>query len=331
MKSELDQHLFSLPDSPDAIPYVTSYYELGWGFCVSEKDRHKFGEGPFHVFIDSDLAPGHMTYAELLIPGLIEDEILLSTYVCHPSMANNELSGPAVLAKISQLLLADSAPKYSYRILFLVETIGSLHYISENLASLKENVKAGFVLTCIGDDRVFSYVPTRAGNTLSDRVARKVFKSYGSFGIEYTWFDRGSDERQFNAPGIDLPIASLMRTKYGQYPEYHTSLDDLSVISPAGLLGGLNMVWDVIRILERNANFKINVLGEPQLGRRGLYPNTSIKTIYDTVQNQMNVISCLDGSRDLIEISEMCGLDFESVWSIICDLIEANLVEFFNL
>jgi aminopeptidase-like protein len=324
---QLEKHLYSLPEMPNAIPYVTSYYAPNWGFCVAENERDKFSQGFFTVFIDSTLTPGYLNYGEVLIPGETNEEILLSTYICHPSMANNELSGPVVLSKIAQHLQAQERLKYSYRIIFSVETIGAVYYLSKNLDHLKEFVKAGYVLTCIGDDRSYSYIPTRSGDSIADRVARHVVKSHGSLGKEYSWLDRGSDERQFNAPGIDLPIASLMRTKYGEYPEYHTSLDDLSLISPSGLHGGFELIWRAIMILERNQKYRINVLGEPQLGKRGLYPNTSIKTSFAEARERMNVISYLDGKKDLLEIADICGIEFENVWEYIQELQNVSLVE----
>ena len=281
----------------------------------------------YTVYIDSSLKPGSMTYGELFIKGETTDEILLTTYVCHPSMANNELSGPAVLTRIAQCLAQASGLKFSYRILFLVETIGSIYYISKNLEILQKNVKAGFVLTCMGDDRMYSYVPTRDGNCLTDRVAKEVLRNLDAESKIYSWLDRGSDERQFNSPGVDLPIGSLMRSKYGDYPEYHTSLDDLSVISPSGLLGGFNLIWRALEILEKNDYYKVKTLGEPQMGKRGLYPNTSGGDAYQKVKNQMDVISYLDGKRDLMEIAEICFVDFDEVWKIVCKMLDVDLVE----
>jgi len=326
-KSELLEHLHTLPEQPDAIPYVTSYYKKNWGFCLSQNQLDSLPDGPFNVFIDSSLIPGHMTYGELFIPGTTEEEILLTTYICHPSMGNNELSGPAVLTQLAKYLQEKNNLKYSYRILFTVETIGSLYYISQNLDILQKNLKGGWVLTCIGDDRSYSYVPTRDGDSLTDRVSRHVLKHLSADAKEYSWLDRGSDERQYNAPGINLPIGSLMRSKYDEYPEYHTSLDDLNLISPNGLAGGYNMMVKAIDILEANGQFQINVLGEPQLGRRGLYPETSTRETFDLVKNQMNVISYLDGSRDLLEIAELCGIPFQEVIKIIGRLDSSNLIE----
>lgn len=326
-REELESHLFSLENQPDAIPYVTSYYSPNWGFCLAHNRRKELPSGPFFVHIDSKLEPGVMNYAELFIKGKTDKEILLTTYVCHPSMANNELSGPAVLTKLAQEIQKMAIRKYSYRILFLVETIGSIYYISQNLEKLRENVVGGFVITCVGDDRVHSYIPTRVGNTITDRVAAYVLSKVSGPVRYYSWLDRGSDERQFNSPGVELPIGSMMRSKYGEYPEYHTSLDDLSVISPKGLEGGFRAIWDAINIMEKNNYYKIKVICEPQLGKRGLYPNTSIKGNYQDVENLMNVISYLDGKTDLLEIASKCGIDFDVAWKIVSELITLELVE----
>jgi aminopeptidase-like protein len=325
-REQLDSHLYSLEDQPNAIPYVTSYYEENWGFCLSHTQRLNLGDGPFEVVIDSELKLGSMTYGEIYIPGKSSEEILLSTYICHPSMANNELSGPVVTVALARWLKSLPSRKYSYRFIFLPETIGSIYYISQNLQNLKEKVKAGWVLTCIGDDRNYSYVPTRQGNTLTDKVSRKVLESRGFEYREYTFLDRGSDERQYCFPGVDLPIGSLMRSKYGEYTEYHTSLDNLDFVTPAGLQGGFEVVRDAINILETTKYWKINTICEPQLGKRGLYPNTSSKKSGQLVHNQMNVITYLDGLHDLEEIAGICGISVEEVDEIIARLLEAKLV-----
>jgi aminopeptidase-like protein len=305
---ELDNHLYSIPDQPKAIPYITSYYNKNWGFCLSEEQRvqlRKFQNKKYQVKIDSTLKPGYLTYGEIIIPGKIKDEIFISTYICHPSMANNELSGICVTTALCQWIENNlKNRKYTYRIVFIPETIGSLAYLSKNLDSMKKNIKAGFVLTCIGDNLAYSYLESRNGNTLADRVAEHVLKHKVSKYNSYSFLERGSDERQYCSPGIDLPVCSIMRSKYGTYPEYHTSLDDLSFISSEGLQGGFEVIKQCIEILENNEIYKVSVLGEPQLGKRGLYPNVSTKSSEKFVRNMMNFIAYADGFCDLIDIAD---------------------------
>lgn len=325
-KSELENHLHSLPQQPDAIPYVTSYYTPNWGFCIKDKERKSLGNGPFHVYIDSNLFEGHMSYGELKIDGESPEEILLSTYICHPSMANNELSGPVVATYLGMWLKTLPNRRYSYRIAFLPETIGSIYYISKNWDELKQ-VKAGWVLTCMGDNRVYSYVPTRKPNTLTNKISLKALSDTDSSFIEYSWLDRGSDERQYNAPNVDIPIGSIMRSKYGAFPEYHSSLDNLELVTPLGLHGSLKVMKLAITIAENNKFWKIRTYCEPQLGKRGLYPNTSIKGSADFVRDQMNVISYLDGKTELLDVAIICKISFNEALVIINHLRDANLIE----
>lgn len=326
-REELDSHLHTLPDQPNAIPYVTSYYSREWGFCLSENQKNTLSNGKFQVVIDSTLEPGVMNYGELLIPGQSKNEILLSTYICHPSMANNELSGPVVALAISKLVKELENKRFSYRILLIPETIGSIYYISRNLNEMKENINAGWVLTCMGDEGNYSYIPSRKGGTLADRVSIKTLEELGVNYNKYTFLDRGSDERQYCAPGVDLPVASLMKSKYGSYPEYHTSLDNLNFITPEGLRESYEMMKTAIEILESNKFWKLKTLGEPQLGKRGLYPTVSTKNSGTTVQDLMNVIAYCDGENDLIDISNICGLKFKEVLKIIETLFTNELVE----
>ena len=326
-KSDLEEHLYSLPKQRNAIPYVTSYYSENWGFCLSQIQRDQLGVGPFHVVIQSELFPGSMSYGELIIHGESKQEVLLTTYVCHPSMASNELSGPVILAALALWLKRQHSFRYTYRILFLVETIGSVYYLSQHIKHLKENVIAGWVLTCLGDDRAYSYLPTRSGNTLTDRVSKKVLTEIDANYLQYTWLDRGSDERQFCSPGVDLPVGSIMRSKYDEYPEYHTSLDNLDFVSPAGLQGGFRALQMAITTIESRKCYKINVDCEPQLGKRGLYPSLSTKESVSTVYNLMNVISYLDGRFDIEEIAELCQISINETEEIIARLIAAKLIE----
>jgi aminopeptidase-like protein len=317
-RAELDAHLHSLPEQPDAIPYVTSYYKERWGFCLRHAERLALEEGDYQVVIDSELFDGSLSYGELLLPGESEREVLLSTYVCHPSMANNELSGPVVTTFLAAWLAALPSRRLSYRIVFVPETIGSITYLSRHLDTLKRRVVAGFNISCVGDDRAYSYLPSRNGQTLSDQVARHVLRWIAPDHRVYTWRDRGSDERQYCAPGVDLPVASIMRTKYGEYPEYHTSLDDLErVVTPAGLAGGFQVLQRALEALEANERHgrpRVTVLGEPQLGRRGLYPTLSTKSTGEAVQLILDLLTWSDGTRTLVEIAELCQAP---VWELI--------------
>jgi aminopeptidase-like protein len=303
--ADLQKHLHSLPGQPDAIPYITSYYEERWGFCLTQNERDKLKDGEYEINIDSSLFQGELNYAELILPGSVQEEVFVSTYICHPSMANNELSGPSVVTFLAKWLVEQKHRKYTYRIIFVPETIGSIAYLSLNYQQMKKNVKAGFNVTCVGDNRSYSYLPSRKGNTLSDSVAKHVLNWLDPNFIEYAWTDRGSDERQYCAPGIDLPVVSIMRTKYGEYPEYHTSLDDLiNVVTPAGLNGGYWALRNSIEILEKNEKYKVKVFCEPQLGKRGLYPTLSTIKSNDKVKLVLNLISYCDGEHTLLQIAD---------------------------
>ena len=324
--AELQPYLYSLPEQPDAIPYITSYYSRRWGFCLSQTQRDGLKEGRYRVVIDSTLEPGSLTYGEVLLRGAEEGEILLSTYVCHPSLANNELSGPVVTTALCRWLASLPNRRYSYRIVFIPETIGSIVYISRHLAELKRRTAAGYVLTCIGDDRAYSFLRSREGNTLADRAAKLVMRHHAPDHVEYSYLDRGSDERQYCSPGVDLPVASIMRTRYQSYPEYHTSLDDLTVVTPTGLEGGFNAVQKVIQLIEGNRFYKATYPCEPQLGKRGLYPTLSTRGAGNTVRAMTNLLAYADGTRDLIDIAALTGISADEALDTAARLLEAGLI-----
>jgi aminopeptidase-like protein len=305
---ELTPHIYTLPNQPDAIPYRTSYYVERWGFCMAHSQFAGLKPGNYRVKIDSTLAPGSLTYADKLIPGIEEREVLLSTYVCHPSMANNELSGPALAVGLYHFL-SQRKNRYSYRFVFVPETIGAVVYLSRNLATMKKNTIAGFQLTCVGDKRGYSFVPSRNGGTLADRIAKHILDGKIKTYDRYTYLDRGSDERQYCAPGVDLPVVSLLRTKYGKFPEYHTSMDNLDLVSPEGLQGSLDLHKDCIRLLEENRKYQVTTLGEPQLGKRNLRNTVgAAKRMLDRDRMISNLLAYCDGKTDLVDLGETFGV-----------------------
>jgi aminopeptidase-like protein len=327
--SELQAHLYSLPEQPDAIPYITSYYEQRWGFCISESQRQKLLEGIYKIRISTSKTMGTLDIGEIFIPGADKKEIFLSTYICHPSMANNEISGITVNTFMAKYLAKRSNLRHSYRFVFLPETIGSITYIYHNFKKMKKNIIAGFNVTCIGDERGYSYLPSRAGDTLSDKAALHVLENEYHGHKKYSWLDRGSDERQYCAPGIDLPIASLMRTKYGEYPEYHTSLDNLiNVVTANGLMGGFDLVRKVIEVLEMNITARPKMLCEPMMSKRNLYPTLSTKNLHLDIKLRMNIISYLDGKKSLLEIANLLGMPIQLVYNEVSTLKEMGVVDF---
>ena len=327
---ELQAHLHSDPEKPTAIPYVTSYYNRTWGFCLTQEQRDTLVPGSYRAVINSTLEPGSLTYGELLIPGNSESEVFVSTYICHPSLANNELSGPVVATALALWLLSLPERRYTYRFVFVPETIGALVYTSRNLDALQERVVAGYNLTCIGDEGDYSYLASRLGGLPIDRIAQRVVNTTPQ-PVTYSFIDRGSDERQYGAPGIDLPLISLMRTRYGKYPEYHTSLDDLTVVTPKGLQGGFELVRDCMSEFEGSRYYRTHILGEPQLGKRGLYHTMHARTVADEVLLRTHVLAYSDGNHSVQDIADLCGRSTSDIALLIDELLQHNLITEVNL
>ena len=325
-RDELLEHVYTQPDQPDWIPYVTSYYKERWGFCMSEKQKQALTENQYHVVIDSELKEGSLTLGDLVIKGETDEEIMFTTYLCHPSMANNELSGPVVWRALIDYVLALQKRRYTYRFVINPETIGSIAYLSKNKEYLQAHLKAGFVLSCVGDNRTYSYVESKYPNTLADRVVRNVLSFHYPEYKTYSFLKRGSDERQYCSAGVDLPVCGICRSKYGEYPEYHTSADDLSLISQEGLQGAYDVCTKIINALEYNAHYQMTCEGEPQLGKRGLYPTTSQKGLVDEVLALIDFIAYADGQGDLIDISNTIHVPIDILIPIVDKLTEHQLL-----
>lgn len=325
---ELKKIVFVEESQPDVIPYVTSYYRERSAFCTSKNRLEALPEGMYHAVIKSSLNPqGSLTYGEALIKGESDKEILISTYLCHPSMANNECSGPAVSIFLQKYLKSLPKLKYSYRFIYIPETIGSITYLSRNYETLKKNVVAGINLSCVGDNYDYSFVQTRYGNTLTDKILHNLLSFHYPEYKTYSFLERGSDERQFCAPGIDLPVCSFCRTKYGKYAEYHTSADNLTYISPEGLGGALELLTKFVQAMEHNAKYRVKCLCEPQLGKRGLYPTVSKKGSYDAVKALTDFIAYADGTNDLLEISNIIQQPVDVLIPIAEKLLANDLIE----
>lgn len=327
---ELKEHIYTQPDQPDCIPYVTSYYKERFGFCMSENMKNSLPEGKYHMYIDSELFDGVLNYAEIVIPGETDEEVFFSTYFCHPSMANNECSGPALSGELVKYVMSLPKRRYTYRFVYVPETIGSITYLSqgEHLSKLQKSMVAGFNLSCVGDNRDYSIVESRHADTLADRVLKNVLHYHTDNKYStYSFLKRGSDERQYNAPGVDLPVVGFCRSKFGEYPEYHTSADDLSLVSPDGLQGAYDVMTQVIDALEMNQRYQVQVLCEPQLGKRGLYPTTSQKGSYDKVKAMVDFIAYADGKTDLIDISNKIKTPVGELIAVVKRLNNANLIK----
>lgn len=318
-RAELDQHLYSLPDYPHAIPYVTSYYRRRWGFCLAHELRMALQDGEYQVVVDTELKQGSMTMSECLLPGASEHEVLISSYTCHPSLANNELSGPLLVAFLYQRLARRKLRRLSYRFLFAPETIGAIAYLSLRGDQVVANTVAGYVATCVGGPGGLIYKRCRDAPTLSDRAAEHVIAHSAAREdrppkvIDFK--PTGSDERQYNSPGYRLPVGSIMRTMYGTYPEYHTSRDDKAFVRLDNVQRTLDVYEEVCLTLDGNGTYlNTSPFGEPQLGRRGLYPDITVASENVGVADAVFwVLNLSDGNVDLLGVAERSGLPFSAI------------------
>ena len=322
-----------IKSKPNSIPYTTSYYKKRWSFNMSFSNFKKLKKNEeYFVNINSSFVKGNMNYGEIFFPGKYKKEILFSTYICHPSMANNELSGPAVSIFLSKWLTKKKR-NYSYRFIFIPETIGSINYINKNLRYLKKNVLSIFNLTCVGDDKCTSFMPTKYGNTIADRIATKILKKKNINYKKYSWLKRGSDERQYMSVGVEIPTVSIMSSKYHEYKEYHTSDDNLDFISPKGLNKNFNIHKELIIYIEKLKFPKNAIICEPNLGKRGLYPSTNNVAQKKTklkklAKNVLNFLSYADGCNSLEDISKLIKLDFKSTIKLSEILLKKRLIYF---
>jgi aminopeptidase-like protein len=326
--TELRPHLFTLPETPDWIPYRTSYYRETWGFCLSHRQLESMENGQYEVYIDSTLKPGNLSYGEYRIQGATDDEVLISCHSCHPSLCNDNLSGMATAVRLARLL-EDVSLRYSYRFLWIPGTIGSITWLARN-ETILPRIRHGLVLSCVGDSGPFTYKRSRRGDAEVDRAVEHVLRHSGN-GFELVNFTPyGYDERQYCSPGINLPVGCFMRTPNGRYPQYHTSADNLTLVTASALGESLMQLLRVIQVLE--ANFRclnLNPKCEPQLGRRGLYRQMGgMKDAAAMEMAMLWVLNLSDGQHDLLEIATCSGVRFDQISQAADALRKAGLLTY---
>lgn len=322
---ELQPHLYSLPDHPDWIPYRTSYYREHWGFCLRQRDRDRMGPGPYEVVVDSDLQPGHLTYAECVVPGSEAGEAIVYTHICHPSLANDNLSGIAVAVELARRL-SQEKPRLTWRFVFGPGTIGSLVWLSRNEQSL-DRVEGGLVIGLLGDRGALSYKKSRRGGTITDRAAEHVLRTSGQKTHVYDFEPYGYDERQFCSPGFDLPVGRLTRSRNGEFPEYHTSADDLQFVTPESLAQSIATVARIVAVIDGNRRYiNLQPKGEPRLGKRGLYGSVGGSGPGLFEHALLWMLSLSDGQHDVLAIADRSGLDFGLLASAASALEKADLL-----
>jgi aminopeptidase-like protein len=323
---ELKEHLHTLPDHPDWIPYRTSYYREEWGFCLSQRQFDSLLEDEYEVVIESFLKDGYLTYGECLLPGETSEEILISAHCCHPSLCNDNLSGVAIATFLAQAS-ALKPRRYTYRFLFIPGTIGSITWLSRN-EEVVPRIKHGLVLACVGDRGTFSYKRTRRGNAEIDRAAVHLLHHSGKSYHVRDFSPYGYDERQYCSPAFNLPVGCLNRTQHGKFPEYHTSADNLDFIAPAALEDTFKYCLELFEVLEHNRTYRnLNPKCEPQLGKRGLYrvlggyPNSEIRELA-----MLWVLNLSDGENSLLDIADRSGLMFAAISEAASNLLRHGLL-----
>ena len=311
--AELRPHLHAIPAHPDWIPYRTSYYAESWGFCLTQRQLDAMADGPYDVVIDSTLAPGHLTYGELVLPGEIEDEILISTHVCHPSLADDNLSGIAISTLLARALAAGPRRRHTLRFLYAPGTIGAITWLARN-KERASRIKHGMTLTCLGDGQPFTYKRSVGGRAAIDRAAAHVLAHAGLPHQLIDFFPYGYDERQYGSPGFRLPVGSLMRGRHGMFPEYHTSADNLSFVSPERLAESARVVAEILDVVDGDRRYQnLQPYGEPQLGKRGLYRALGGTNIPDLQMAMLWVLNQSDGQTSLLDIAERAGIRFPAI------------------
>lgn len=326
--AELRPHLHTLPDKPDWVPYRTSYYADTWGFCLSQRVLEGMGDGPYRVVVDAELKPGSLTYGELLIPGETEETVLFSSHICHPSLANDNLAGIAVAVMLARHIQSLPQRRKSYRFIFAPATIGALTWLSRN-EDAAERITHGVVLSCLGDPGPMTYKQSRRGDAAIDRIAAYVLAHATEGARIRPFIPYGYDERQYCSPGFNLPVGSLLRTPNGEYPEYHTSADNLSLMKAESLMQSLAVVQEIVATIEGDCVYlNRSPKGEPQLGRRGLYGSMGggSSPKFDSMA-MLWVLNSSDGDHSLLDIAERSGTPFSAIRAAADALIAADLLE----
>ena len=325
--AELTPHLYSRPDHPDWIPYRTSYYKESWGFCLTHRQLESLPDDTYDVCIDATLEPGHLTYGEYVIPGRVADEVLISCHSCHPSLANDNLAGMAVAVELARALAVRANElHYTYRFLFIPGTIGSITWLAQHRGTASR-IQHGLVLSCLGDAGPLTYKRSRRGDALIDRAAAHVVSRATPTGRVRDFIPYGYDERQYCSPGFNLAVGCLTRTPNGEYPEYHTSADNLALVKPESLADSLRAVERIIDVLEHDHTYvNQSPWCEPQLGKRGLYRATGGTGLPNYEMALLWVLNLSDGHNSLLEIAERAGIDFDVVRKAAADLAETDLL-----